>query len=488
MELNYPFHSIQKIIFNFLERGTHKYHDIVERQRVIYFNVLLIALPIVYLVFVIIDLKNFIKPLSTWYFDQFGFFLFVFVCLLCYILSYNGAALFSKIIFLVSWPLIMHIGPIIIQHTPPDYYYAFPMGIVFHSIMIQVVFNPRKSAFILWSMLLANFILILFSLKILHYFDWESDPQLPLFVYDDYFLFVIILYWLLFNMVIFYLMRIIDSNLHNLYKSRQIIENQKNNLESTIEKLKTSQNQLIQSEKLASLGVFTAGISHELNNPINYIASGASGLFKLLDSLRTDFLKCNPELAGKFKNIDITREAIEIGVDKASRIISSLRNYTHPGNDMYTLYNSINSMSDALVLLEGTYKDRINIIKNYQPELLIECRADKLHQLFLNLLSNAVQAIEGTGEIKISARIDSDQIAVFEIADTGCGIEKEMIKQVFDPFFTTKEIGQGTGLGLFIVHNIVQEHNGRIELESEPGKGSVFRIYLPLRQEINVSL
>lgn len=140
-------------------------------------------------------------------------------------------------------------------------------------------------------------------------------------------------------------------------------------------------------------------------------------------------------------------------------------------------------IDSSLVLLRNQYKDRIEITKSYDPNLVyVECFPGQLSQVLMNIFSNAIQAIEGQGTISVKTELDKKE-ALIIISDTGKGIPEDKVDNIFDPFYTTKEVGEGTGLGLSISYGIIKEHNGRIEVESELGVGTTFKIYLPVRQE-----
>ena len=251
-------------------------------------------------------------------------------------------------------------------------------------------------------------------------------------------------------------------------------------LEETIAELSQTQNQLIQSEKLASLGVFTAGIAHEINNPVNYITSASDVLFDIID-----YLKEHPNaLEEKMEDILYTKSAIRTGIDRTVSIISSLRNYAHSGGDDFVPYNVIDCINDALLLLQNSYRYHVEIIKDLPDSMEMYCIPGKLNQVFVNLINNAAQAIEGEGTIAIKGYWKKDK-AIFEISDTGPGIKKENIKKIFDPFFTTKETGKGTGLGLYIVHGVITQHHGCISVSSEEGEGTTFRLEIPKSNQSN---
>ncbi|MFA6400597.1 MAG: ATP-binding protein [Salinivirgaceae bacterium] len=277
---------------------------------------------------------------------------------------------------------------------------------------------------------------------------------------------------------------LVSSN-EELNTLNENLAEQKVTLEATLTKLKQAQNQLIQSEKLASLGVFTAGIAHEINNPINYISGGVSVLLENIKELKTQFAN-NANLEKLFEEIIFSCHAIETGVQKTTTIISSLRNYSHSGGDVFVKYNSIQCLNDALAILNNTFKFHIQIVKIFPEELIIECIPDKINQVFVNIINNAIQSIQGNGVITITG-YQYSQNAIFEIEDNGAGIDPKVMDKIFDPFYTTKEVGKGTGLGLSIVHNIIENHQGTIELKSEPGKGTLVRLILPLKPVQNPS-
>jgi PAS domain S-box-containing protein len=266
-----------------------------------------------------------------------------------------------------------------------------------------------------------------------------------------------------------------------VYLMNEDLEGKKAKLEETLNKLQEAQNQLVQSEKLASLGVFTAGIAHEINNPINFISNGSQALFLILDEARKTLFREGHATEVLFEEINASRRAIETGIHRTTAIISSLRNYAHAGKESFVNYNSIYCIKDALVLLKNSYKYHINIIEDLPESLEIDCIPGKINQVFVNLINNSIQAIGRAGEIHIDAKQEGEEVR-FRIRDSGSGIPHEIIGKIFDPFFTTKEVGKGTGLGLYIVHGIVEQHHGHIQVKSTNGKGTTFTIRLPHRQ------
>ncbi|HNW51522.1 MAG TPA: YfiR/HmsC family protein [Prolixibacteraceae bacterium] len=270
-------------------------------------------------------------------------------------------------------------------------------------------------------------------------------------------------------------------------------------LYSTITKLSETQSQLVASEKMASLGVLTAGIAHEINNPVNFIYTGINSLRKDYDEListvqETDKAiqeKGDEELVQKVQRIKEASELdeimeiipqtiddVRIGAERAADIIKGLRNFSRIDKDSMQYSDIHEGIDSALLLLRNKFKNHITIQKEYSQLPLIECHPGKLNQAFLNIISNAIDAIEKEGKIFIRTWCDQDWGYV-QIEDTGKGIPAEFIDKIFDPFFTTKTVGQGVGLGLSITFGIIKEHNGKIEVKSEVNRGTIFTISLP---------
>jgi PAS domain S-box-containing protein len=264
-----------------------------------------------------------------------------------------------------------------------------------------------------------------------------------------------------------------------LQETNHLLAQQKSELEKALLELKETQNMLVQSEKLASLGVFIAGIAHEINNPVNYISSGATALFEMMNDM-DKFIDYSKEHSSQLRlDMNRTKEIIEKGIDSTTRIISSLRNYSRTESNDFVSYNVISCLEDALVLLHNTYKYHVKIEKNYSEQINIECIPGKINQVFVNIISNATQAIKENGVISINAKVANKHV-VLEFIDNGEGISKENMAKIFDPFFTTKDVDKGTGLGLYIVHGIINQHNGKISYKSNEGQGTTVTVSLPV--------
>ncbi len=272
-------------------------------------------------------------------------------------------------------------------------------------------------------------------------------------------------------------------------------------LSQTIQMLKETQDQLIQSEKMASLGMLTAGIAHEINNPINYISGSYQALQTLIDDFWGLFNDYKAELDQKkatdlllkfekekklnsndlYHSIKFLLVNIETGIVRTTEIIKSLMAFSRNESQEYSEYNIQNGVKDVLVILKSRYQGRVNIKEDYDVNLpSIVCNVNGISQVIMNLLSNAIDAIPEEGEINITAKylVKTDEVEI-KVKDSGVGIPVGVIEKVFDPFFTTKEVGKGTGLGLYISYNIIKSHQGTIEVESQSGKGAIFTIKLP---------
>ncbi len=280
--------------------------------------------------------------------------------------------------------------------------------------------------------------------------------------------------------------------------------------------LEDAQIQLVEAEKMASLGQLTAGIAHEINNPINFVKSNinplkldVNDLFEVIDeysklhieepekvssvlqgiddfkkSLDMDFLK---------KEIYSLMKGIEDGADRTAEIVRGLRNFSRLDESQIKTVNVHEGIDSTLIILRNIIPENIRVIKNFDADGEIECFPGKLNQVFMNILNNSIQAVakkslREQGQIIITTR-DADAGSIeISIKDTGYGMTAEVKQKVFDPFFTTKEVGEGTGLGLAIVSKIIQEHHGKIDVISEPGNGAEFLITLYRKIPMKTSL
>lgn len=263
-------------------------------------------------------------------------------------------------------------------------------------------------------------------------------------------------------------------------------------------RLQHSQEMLVQQEKLASLGVLTAGVAHEINNPINFISSNISSIQKDINDvmlilsryrMATSTVQLTEirdtekelELDVTLKELDTLLQGVQEGAQRTATIVKDLKTISRLDEAEMKSVDLHQGIDSTLSLLKHTCKDNIVIHKDYGEIPLVECYPGKLNQVFMNLFANAIQAINSKGTITIKTRHAGNNVEI-RIVDTGCGINEKNHSKVFVPFFTTKDIGKGTGLGLAISHAIIADHHGTITFESQEGKGTEFIIILPLTQ------
>lgn len=248
--------------------------------------------------------------------------------------------------------------------------------------------------------------------------------------------------------------------------------NQREELENTVDELQTTQDYLIESEKMASLGVLSAGIAHEINNPLNFINGGITGV--------EGYMKENtPEHLSKVQPLF---QSIKEGIRRAANIITSLNHYSRKDDSKNEHCDMNLIIKNCAHMLHNQMKERIEVVFDFQKqEHFITGNEGRLHQVLLNILSNAAQAIEGKGKISINT-FEKDSKLLISITDSGCGIKPEILPRITDPFFTTKDPGKGTGLGLSIASKIILDHNGTLKFESSPGKGTKVLISLPINK------
>jgi signal transduction histidine kinase/CheY-like chemotaxis protein len=269
------------------------------------------------------------------------------------------------------------------------------------------------------------------------------------------------------------------------------------------EKLKSAQTQLVESEKMASLGVLTAGVAHEINNPVNFISGGIMSLeenYEEVEILLKKLLTLNPDMSkSALKNFwdEIQEMVIEIDLDsllpeikdliasigngakRSMEIVKGLKNFSRLDERDMKEANLEEGIDSTLVILNNQLKNSIDIKRDYSGIPPILCFPGQLNQVFMNISNNAIHAIDEKGTITISTKSDESTIAI-RISDNGKGISKEVQEHIFEPFYTTKGVGEGTGLGLSISYGIITKHNGSIEVESEIDKGTSFIIKLPI--------
>ncbi|GFO56753.1 hypothetical protein GMSM_37600 [Geomonas sp. Red276] len=284
--------------------------------------------------------------------------------------------------------------------------------------------------------------------------------------------------------------------LHDLTGIKEVSDQ----LNAAYRELKETHSQLLQQEKMASIGQLAAGVAHEINNPIGFISSNLTTMGKYLGRLE-NFLALQSagveEYAPAEKREEVAKARRELKIDHVLTDAHSLIEESQDGTErVRTIVQNLKSFSriddsqsswvDLNECLESTItiawnelKYKTTLKRDYGQLPQVKCLPQQLNQVFLNILVNAAHAIEKQGDITVTTRHEADQVSV-AIGDTGCGIPPEVVNRIFEPFFTTKEIGKGTGLGLSISYDIIKNHNGTIEVESTPGVGTTFTIRLPV--------
>jgi signal transduction histidine kinase len=266
-------------------------------------------------------------------------------------------------------------------------------------------------------------------------------------------------------------------------------------------RLEDTQQQLLQSEKMASIGQLAAGVAHEINNPIGYVHSNLGSLegyiediFRILE-VYGEVERANPGQAGLFAGVKAMREKLDIdflkddvhallaetreGIGRVKKIVQDLKDFSRTGaEDEWQWADLHKGLDSTLNIVNNEIKYKARVVKEYGTLPEIECLPSQLNQVFMNLLVNAAHAIDQQGTITVRSGADASSLWV-EVSDTGSGIAPENLKRIFEPFFTTKPVGKGTGLGLSLSYSIVQKHGGRLEVDSEPGRGTTFRVTLP---------
>lgn len=286
----------------------------------------------------------------------------------------------------------------------------------------------------------------------------------------------------------------------------ETLEQTNENLNQVLINLKEAQSQLVDAEKMAGLGQLTAGIAHEINNPINFVTSNIKPLELDINELDEvirmyENLDLNANLEEQLKDIDTFKKRIDInfvrneitsllsgigdGARRTAEIIRSLKNFSRLDENDTKPVNLNEGLDSTLVLIKSSFHSNLETIKDYKSTRLVECMAGKINQVFMNLITNAVYAIKAKPvknekEFITIKTWDEDEFVKISIKDTGSGMSEEVKQKIFEPFFTTKDIGEGTGLGLSIVFSIIDKHKGHIEVLSELGEGTEFIITLPV--------
>ncbi|MGD8413991.1 MAG: ATP-binding protein, partial [Candidatus Latescibacterota bacterium] len=265
-------------------------------------------------------------------------------------------------------------------------------------------------------------------------------------------------------------------------------EDLENKVEERTRELRDKQAQLVQSEKMAALGSLVAGVAHEINTPLGAINSNVDMFIRAFEKIRAIIsdpglppeVRENPDLLRLLETIDDLNSVSRTATRRIVTIVNSLRNFARLEEAETKDANIHDGIESTLTLVHHQMKNRIEVERDFGEVPVVRCFPNQLNQVFMNLIVNAAQAIDGRGKIVLSTRyLKKDDTVVIEVKDNGRGIKPGNLKKIFDPGFTTKGAGVGTGLGLSIVYQIVKDHGGKVEVESKPGEGTTFRVLLP---------
>lgn len=295
------------------------------------------------------------------------------------------------------------------------------------------------------------------------------------------------------------------DHLHELHLTREIallnkaLEQEKAEHLALIRRLEEAHNQLLQSEKMASIGQLAAGVAHEINNPLGFVTANFSVLQQYVARLsrllgtyagferslsaedRSTLAQVKVEIDFDFISEDMALmlEESSSGLLRVKQIVQSLTDFAEGGGTDFRPCDLHDCLETTLSIMTHELKGKTQIQREYGELPMVECIPSEIRQVFMNLLVNAAQAIPAEGRIVIRTARQDDN-ACIEISDTGQGTPPEIVHRIFDPFFTTKPVGQGSGLGLSIAHGIIRKHAGRIDVNSTPGLGTTFRVLIPL--------
>lgn len=279
------------------------------------------------------------------------------------------------------------------------------------------------------------------------------------------------------------------------------VQERTRDLADTVTRLEQTQTQLLQSEKMAAVGLLAAGVAHEINNPIGFVTSNLGSLsgyveqlFELIDVYQAANAALSTEqqdsVAAARQKIDfdylqedipgLIRESRE-GLERVKQIVSGLRDFSSAHDGQWATADLNQLLESALGVVASEIKSKANVVKALASLPPVPCMAAQIKQVLVNVLTNAVQAIDKQGLITVRSGVQSDQVWL-EVSDTGCGMAPDVQKRIFEPFYTTQAVGKGTGLGLSVSWEIIKQHHGELAVHSEPGQGSTFRVSLPVHQ------
>ena len=390
------------------------------------------------------------------------------VCILNILFSRFKFHSITKVTLIFFPSLIIVLIPIFLGFIQEDDYIYNPLIIIAASLVPQLILEPKLSNKLYFISLLFYLIEVLVLFKILIYFtpaDFEIIHSAQSF--QIYFTVILLTVFFFIHFSMYYL-----RNLNYTYEHELNEYNEE--LLSTIEELKITQQQLIQSEKMASLGTLTAGIAHEINNPLNFIIGG----IHLISDIKEQIMKSIPDEIKE--DCELGTGMINTGFERVSRIVNALMTFSDRGTPFLTPFNIIDIIENTLLFMNSRIPSDIEIRKMYEFKGEIPMFPGKMHQVIMNILDNAIYSLNQSKQKKkkivISTKLIKDK-CILTISNNGPSIDEKHLNQIFDPFFTTKEPGEGIGLGLSICYTLISEHHGKIYANnSKDGVSTIIEI------------
>ncbi len=403
---------------------------------------------------------------------SFRVFIQLFIHIIIILLSYNRLFFLSKISLAFLPPFILIYMPALTGFVEIESFFYYPVAIIGLSLIPHLIFIPKQSNYVYLISLSYYFLLLIFLLRTMIYFAPAKFEVIDIIQkFRFYYVFIPMIAYAFIHMAIYYLRRL------NIYFEKDILDYTRQ-LNDTIQRLKTTQQQLIQSEKMASLGTLTAGVAHEINNPLNYINGGLQILEDITEQVDNSH---NTTLKERYQ---IAKDMIASGVERTSNIITALMTFSYQGTSELMETDLSALINNTLLFLRSRTKKDIHIRKEFGLKEKVPVFKEKLHQVLLNIIDNALYALQDVRDnnqkMLTIETYKEENYAVIRVSNNGPQIPGDILKQIFDPFFTTKYPGEGTGLGLSVAYSLVQDHKGEIYAENKDD-GVSLAIKIPIK-------
>lgn len=461
-----------RILSNLRRLGTHNVTDSEEKRHIILSNNISLALIILTIIILIADAFENPGNFPDWGQDTFGAVLFGCGGVVGLLMNWGGINKLSRLFVSLIPILSLQLFPLFVGMAIDEFYFWYPYGIVIASIIPQVIFSLRKEKQFYIGILTIFFVYLLFIDNLLISFETEQVSIVPIVNEHRLFYKLVPIFCFLFSTVAVTYLNVSNSRFEEKMKQANV------DLNKTIIELKKAQQNLVQSEKMASLGTLTAGVAHEINNPLNFISGGTA----LIDQIRREQESSLPnDLKLRYEEaLNIVNE----GVDRTTKIVKGLETFSFQGKEYFEESDIHEIINNTLLFLQASYVKDVVVKKDFEFKGKVVVLPHKIHQLVINIIDNALDEVKNLPKerkkILIHTSSDNEWFQM-KISNYGEPIKPDVMKHLFDPFFTTKEPGQGTGLGLSICYSIIQEHKGRIDAVNDDDKVS-FIVKLPLQR------